>query len=91
MQPVISNLLWVVVKYPDKSFSIVESTIPLNPLNDKDVISSQRSLGLSNFICNKRILYNSMKCLLYQGITKALQLDCEGVAFGCFNNYLFDI
>ncbi len=91
IQPVISNLLWVVVKYPDKSFSIVESAIPLAPLNDKEAISSQKSLGLSNFICNKRILYNSMKCLLYQGITKALQLDCEGVAFGCFNNYLFDI
>ena len=59
--------------------------------DDKNTISGLSGLGLSDFIYNKNTLCNSMKCLLYQGIAKALQLKCEGVNFNHSNHKLFEI
>lgn len=87
----VSNLSWNVVKYPNNTFAIEESRVPIDLFNDKNAISVLSGLGLSNFILDRKILYNSTKCLLYQGITKALNLDCEGIKFNYLNNKLFEI
>lgn len=89
--PMLNDIAWNMVKYPNDTFSTEESTVPINPFEDKKAISSLSGFGLSNFIYNDKILYNSMKCLLYQGITKALNLKCEGINFNYFDNKIFEI
>lgn len=91
IKPVIQYLSWNVVKYQSDSLSIEESTASVNPFDDKNAISGLSGFGLSDFIYNKNTLYNSMKCLLYQGIANALQLECEGVNFNHSNHKLFEI
>ena len=91
IKPVIQYLSWNVVKYQSDSLSIEESAASVNPFDDKNTISGLSGLGLSDFIYNKNTLCNSMKCLLYQGIAKALQLKCEGVNFNHSNHKLFEI
>ena len=90
-RPVTQYLSWNVVKYQSDSLSIEESSASVNTFEDKNAISGLSGFGLSDFIYNKNTLYNSMKCLLYQGIAKALQLECKGVNFNHSNHKLFEI
>lgn len=85
------DLIWDVVKYPSEQLIIEEDNNLSDYLKDINSIGTLSGFGLSNFIYNDNTLYNSMKCLLYQGIANKLQIQCKGINFDYSNNRIFEI
>ena len=81
-------------KYYDHSFTIKNSNIAYNELgtwNEEDQLESiSNGHIIESLIKNKKLYYDSIRCLLYQGICKALDLKSEGIYVGSRRAKLFD-
>ena len=91
IKPVIDLLAWNLVKYKNKKFHIKESDHKIDVFHDEHCIASLTGLGLSSFVNSNKTLYYSIKCLLYQGICKKLEVECKGINFSYQDNKIFEI
>jgi len=88
------HILALVARYSANNFSVLKNDLYRNS-NIYDIVGAGAShcydgFGMSDFITNGAPLYHSIKCLLYQGIAKAIGVKCEGVAFGMGRHRIFD-
>ena len=91
IKPVIDLLAWNLVKYKNKKFHIKECAQKTDVFHDEHCIASLTGLGLSSFVNSDKTLYYSTKCLLYQGICKKLDIECNGINFSYQDNKIFEI
>ena len=75
------NLLDCIKKYEDDKFSIRKGNfVNINQWKrEKEVLSISGGFRIEHIIRNNLLLYDSLRCLLYQGMCKGLGIDCEGV------------
>lgn len=81
-------------KYNSNSFSIKESELSYSELNEwkdsSDIITISNGAILGSFVRNKHLIYDSLRCLLCQGICKAINVENEGILFGYKRNKIFE-
>ncbi len=81
-------------KYKDEAFIVSKGNFiydeKMQWKNEKDIESIYSSSGtFGNFFANKLLFYDSLRCLLYQGIYKGLNLKCDGIRIGYSKEKLF--
>lgn len=92
-KPAIKDVAWKFIKYQSNSFDVKEykSDIDINQIViDGNVIGKYSGCNLKDFVQDKTPLYHSIKCLLYQGISRELQIQCKGIDFNNSNNAIFE-
>ena len=84
-------LTTVIRKYESEEFRIENNVNCSEEFNDEDngLVSISSGLLFDRFIQRKTPIYDSVRCLVYQGICEALDLKCRGLSFGGFSNKIF--
>ena len=83
----------IVREYESNSFSIVHNPECSESFTDKDkknnLLKIHSGLLLERFLQRKRLFYDAVRCLLYQGICKELNYKSTGLTFDGMNYKLF--
>ena len=88
------EMLICIRKYDGELFSVKESKLSYSELNEWEDVANLLTISngaiIDNFIRNKQLLYDSLRCLLCQGICDAIDVKNEGILFNHRRNKLFE-
>lgn len=91
----IGNISNCIRKYKHDSFIITKSDYAYEELqkytNEDDLKGISSGICFEFFIQKKMLFYDSLRCLLYQGICRGLGVKCNGLIVGPIKNELFNL
>ena len=83
----------VVREYESNSFSVIYNPDCSDSFSDEDkengLLSIHNGLLIERFLRRKRLFYDAVRCLLYQGICRELEYETRGLSFDGVNYRLF--
>ena len=83
----------IIGEYDFKDFMIVHNPVCSESFRDLDkengLLCIHSGFGTERFLQRKRLFYDSVRCLLYQGICKELGFETRGLNFDGMNYRLF--
>lgn len=89
-----NDVLVCIRKYESELLTIDESKLTYSELSEwKDgegILEISHGAILGSFIRNRRLIYDSLRCLLCQGICKAIDVENEGILFSHRRNKIFE-